>query len=239
MPSENLLPVGPELVNNLQQALSHLRQISSPADFPARRTEHLRRFIERTTDEIRVRHRAGASGQEVVQALTAQIDAVVRVLYLDGIANSGGGPQGDFAILATGGYGRRALNPKSDIDLLFLFCKVREGDPITRVILHTLWDLHFDVGYSTRTVSECLLAAQDDFGSLTAMLEARTLAGDCCLARGLENALDEFEGTVLVVSHDRYFLDRVVDRIVELEDGTLTEYLGGYTFYQEKKQRLS
>jgi ATP-binding cassette subfamily F protein 3 len=55
----------------------------------------------------------------------------------------------------------------------------------------------------------------------------------------LENALDEFEGTVLVVSHDRYFLDRVVDRIVELEDGTLTEYLGGYTFYQEEKQRLS
>jgi ATP-binding cassette subfamily F protein 3 len=51
----------------------------------------------------------------------------------------------------------------------------------------------------------------------------------------LENALDDFEGTVLVVSHDRYFLDRVVDRIVELEDGTLTEYPGDYTYYSEKK----
>jgi ATP-binding cassette subfamily F protein 3 len=53
----------------------------------------------------------------------------------------------------------------------------------------------------------------------------------------LENALDEFEGTVLVISHDRYFLDRVVDRIVELGDGALDEYPGDYTYYREEKMR--
>ena len=53
----------------------------------------------------------------------------------------------------------------------------------------------------------------------------------------LENALDEFEGTVLVISHDRYFLDRVVDRVVELEDGSLTEYPGDYTYYAEHKEQ--
>jgi ATP-binding cassette subfamily F protein 3 len=53
----------------------------------------------------------------------------------------------------------------------------------------------------------------------------------------LENALDEFEGTVLVISHDRYFLDRVVDRIVELEGGALTEYTGDYTYYAAEKAR--
>ncbi len=53
----------------------------------------------------------------------------------------------------------------------------------------------------------------------------------------LENALDEFEGTVLVISHDRYFLDRVVDRIVELEGGTLTDYAGDYTYYAAEKAR--
>lgn len=47
----------------------------------------------------------------------------------------------------------------------------------------------------------------------------------------LEAALDEFEGTVLVVSHDRYFLDQVVDDIVELREGRLVEYAGGYTDY--------
>jgi ATP-binding cassette subfamily F protein 3 len=53
----------------------------------------------------------------------------------------------------------------------------------------------------------------------------------------LEQALDDFEGTVLVVSHDRYFLDRVVDRIVELDEGTLEEYAGDYTYYAEEKTR--
>jgi ATP-binding cassette subfamily F protein 3 len=53
----------------------------------------------------------------------------------------------------------------------------------------------------------------------------------------LEEAMEEFEGTVLVISHDRYFLDRVVDRVVELEEGALTEYPGDYTYYAEQKLR--
>jgi ATP-binding cassette subfamily F protein 3 len=53
----------------------------------------------------------------------------------------------------------------------------------------------------------------------------------------LENALDEFEGAVLVISHDRYFLDRVVERIVDLRKGDLEEYPGSYTYYREERQR--
>lgn len=53
----------------------------------------------------------------------------------------------------------------------------------------------------------------------------------------LEDALDEYAGTVFVISHDRYFLDRVVDRIIELEDGHATEYWGNYTDYQRQKNR--
>jgi ATPase subunit of ABC transporter with duplicated ATPase domains len=49
----------------------------------------------------------------------------------------------------------------------------------------------------------------------------------------LEEALEEFVGTVLVISHDRYFLDKSVDRIVELRDGQLAEFVGGYTDYME------
>ena len=47
----------------------------------------------------------------------------------------------------------------------------------------------------------------------------------------LEETLNEFVGTILVISHDRYFLDQTVDRIVELRNGRLSEYLGGYTDY--------
>lgn len=53
----------------------------------------------------------------------------------------------------------------------------------------------------------------------------------------LENALADYDGTVLVISHDRYFLDNTVDRIVDLDDGVLTEYLGNYTDYVEEKAR--
>lgn len=47
----------------------------------------------------------------------------------------------------------------------------------------------------------------------------------------LEETLNEFIGTVLIISHDRYFLDQTVDRVIELKDGRLVEYLGGYTDY--------
>ncbi len=47
----------------------------------------------------------------------------------------------------------------------------------------------------------------------------------------LEETLENFVGTVLVISHDRYFLDRVVDRIIELQDDGLREFSGGYTDY--------
>jgi ATP-binding cassette subfamily F protein 3 len=47
----------------------------------------------------------------------------------------------------------------------------------------------------------------------------------------LEGALEDFEGALLVISHDRYFLDRVVDQVVELDGGALAAYPGGYTDY--------
>ncbi len=51
----------------------------------------------------------------------------------------------------------------------------------------------------------------------------------------LEETLNEFVGTVLVISHDRYFLDQTVDRIIELRDGVLSEYIGGYTDYLDER----
>lgn len=50
----------------------------------------------------------------------------------------------------------------------------------------------------------------------------------------LEEALEQFEGTVLVVSHDRYFLDQVVERVLALENGRLSEHLGGYTDFIDR-----
>jgi len=67
------------------------------------------------------------------------------------------------------------------------------------------------------------------------LLDEPTNNLDIPSAEVLEDALEDFDGTLLVISHDRYFLDRVVDRIVELEDCTLAEYLGNYSDYQAAK----
>lgn len=63
------------------------------------------------------------------------------------------------------------------------------------------------------------------------LLDEPTNNLDIASAEVLENALSEFVGTVLVISHDRYFLDRTVDRILTIEDGQLIGHLGGYSDY--------
>ena len=61
---------------------------------------------------------------------------------------------------------------------------------------------------------------------------------DIATLRVLEDFLDEFAGIVITVSHDRYFLDRTVDRIAALENGNIAVYEGDYTEYQEKSGRI-
>lgn len=54
----------------------------------------------------------------------------------------------------------------------------------------------------------------------------------------LENYLLNYQGTVIIVAHDRYFLDRVVTKIVELDNGKATVFQGNYSAYSEKKAML-
>ncbi len=54
----------------------------------------------------------------------------------------------------------------------------------------------------------------------------------------LEWYLKRHKGTLVLVSHDRYFLDRIIETVVELENGKLAEYAGNYSFYIKQKDRL-
>mgnify|MGYP001400093984 CR=1 FL=1 len=54
----------------------------------------------------------------------------------------------------------------------------------------------------------------------------------------LEDYLDTFPGIVITVSHDRYFLDRVVTKVIELDNGTATVFSGNYSAYSDKKAML-
>jgi ATP-binding cassette subfamily F protein 3 len=68
------------------------------------------------------------------------------------------------------------------------------------------------------------------------LLDEPTNNLDIASAEVLENALNDFNGTVLVISHDRYFLDRTVSRIYALEEGAITEHMGGYSDYAARAQ---
>lgn len=54
----------------------------------------------------------------------------------------------------------------------------------------------------------------------------------------LENYLNNYDGAVLIVSHDRYFLDRIVTKVVELEHGTSRVYNGNYSWYAAKREEI-
>ncbi|HVN15337.1 MAG TPA: ABC-F family ATP-binding cassette domain-containing protein [Anaerolineales bacterium] len=67
------------------------------------------------------------------------------------------------------------------------------------------------------------------------LLDEPTNNLDIASAEVLEQALADFLGTVLVISHDRYFLDRTVERLLAIEEGQLVEYQGGYSDYLEQR----
>jgi len=59
---------------------------------------------------------------------------------------------------------------------------------------------------------------------------------DLASKEALEKALTGYDGTLVIISHDRYFLDKLVDQVVEIRNGNLLYYAGNYSYYLEKKE---
>jgi len=76
-------------------------------------------------------------------------------------------------------------------------------------------------------------------GANTLVLDEPTNHLDIISKEVFEDAVEEFPGTVIVVSHDRYFLNKIPDRIFELSKSGITEYKGTYDYYMEKKQSIA
>jgi ABC-type sulfate/molybdate transport systems ATPase subunit len=69
------------------------------------------------------------------------------------------------------------------------------------------------------------------------LLDEPTNHLDIASREALEEALAEFPGTVLAISHDRYFINRIAERIWALQDGALTSFLGNYDEYRGQRER--
>jgi ATP-binding cassette subfamily F protein uup len=104
----------------------------------------------------------------------------------------------------------------------FLFADDRANEPISKL--------------SGGERARLMLARVLKRGGNLIVLDEPTNDLDLPSLRMLEEALVDFAGSVLVVSHDRYFLDRICDQIVAFEDGGLFVQPGNYSYYLEKKK---
>lgn len=89
----------------------------------------------------------------------------------------------------------------------------------------------FSGGWRMRVMLAKILLQEPDI----LLLDEPTNHMDLPSIKWLETYLQSFEGAIVIVSHDRYFLDKIVNRIVESRKGKLTSYAGNYSFYLEEK----
>ena len=110
--------------------------------------------------------------------------------------------------------------------------KVCNGLSIPQAMREQLFD-ELSGGEKTRVNLARLILEDTD----VLLLDEPTNHLDLHAVEWLEEYLSRFKGTVLAISHDRYFLDRVVNRVIEIQDGKAEFYEGNYTFYAIEKER--
>lgn len=145
--------------------------------------ENCKQLLSDNHAEARQQHTAGASGTEVVHQLAAGMDRIITELF-QGILRETGDTgrllEGHLTLVAVGGYGRGELNPYSDIDIMFLHdgsVPVERVEEFAQKLLYFLWDLRLDVGYSVRTIADCVEMAAADATVKTALIDCRLLTG--------------------------------------------------------------
>lgn len=89
-------------------------------------------------------------------------------------------------------------------------------------------------GQRTRVALGKLLLLEPDL----LILDEPTNHLDLPSIQWLENYLSSYKGSVMIVSHDRYFLDRIAEKVVEIEHGKAVSFTGNYSSYAEKKEQL-
>lgn len=140
------------------------------------------------------------------------------------------------------------------------FDQVQENLDLSKTALDEVWDMF---PYMTHTqvrtaLGSFLFKGDDVFKELStfsggerarvALLKLMLAGGNFLLLdeptnhldtgsrEALENTLNEYEGTLLIISHDRYFINKLADRVLYLDRNGITEYLGNYDYFVEKSK---
>ncbi|HEY4417365.1 MAG TPA: [protein-PII] uridylyltransferase [Verrucomicrobiae bacterium] len=201
------------------EAAAEARLRFPPNSTDAEKLAAYKSFLKVQTHRLKIEHRAGAGGRMICQARAAILDALLRQLWEATKAGLSAQAQKEFppiALVAIGGYGRAELNPFSDIDFMFLHeGQVAVGKPLPHLaklidsVLYPLWDIGLKVGYSVRSIEDCVSVANSDMQSKTALIEARLITGNEKLFQKLEKAVV----TKCVVGYEeKYIAARLEDQ---------------------------
>src|SRR6266571_3386639 len=152
--------------------------------------------VEAGRAEILARHRSGAGGQEVVRSISALTDEVVQQMFAGSCGELPGAAPPRVALIATGGYGRRELSPRSDVDLLALLPPEdapapdrARADAVAERLHRALWDAGLEAGFAARTLRQTLRLAREKHTSRAALLDCRLVCADTALIKDLERGM--------------------------------------------------
>lgn len=208
----------------------------------AERLKLYKSYIAVEEERVKQAHKDGLGGIATAERRAQFMDIVMESLWECAAGRYQGKGQLGIALVAIGGYGRGALNPGSDIDLLFLLPTAsnkltKERKDVVEEVLYLLWDLGFKVGHSSRSVAECIEEADRDPLNRTALIDMRCLAGNEIL---FDDLLSSFYSSCLEGDIDDFLAERQKDinarrkkfsETVYLQEPNIKEAPGGMRDY--------
>src|SRR5690349_10471557 len=164
-----------------------MSEVASAVRAPASRgpAGELRAWIQQRREELKRAYFKRPDPHANLAANAAAVDEMLGRLWRETVDS----PRA--ALVAVGGYGRGALFPHSDVDVLVLLPDGATPDASIERFVGALWDCGLEPGHSVRTVSECSEEAAKDVTVDTSLLESRFVAGDRSLLALLDTRLRE------------------------------------------------
>ena len=173
---------------------------------------------------------AGYTVEDVLRSAFARLESLAREMEaLEGRMAAG---ESDPALLRRYGSLRERFEVFGGYDTDVAVNKIANGLSISQDMRGQLFD-SLSGGEKTRVNLGRLILEDTDI----LLLDEPTNHLDLHATEWLEEYIRGFRGTVLAISHDRYFLDRVVTRVIEIEGGKAEFYSGNYSFYAVEKER--
>ena len=172
----------------------------------------------------------GYTVEDVLRSAFARLESVAdEMRQLEGRMAAG---ETDDAILRRYGKLSERFEVFGGYDTDIAVNKIANGLSISTHMRSQLFD-RLSGGEKTRVNLGRLILEDTDI----LLLDEPTNHLDLHATEWLEEYIRRFRGTVVVISHDRYFLDRIVTRVIEIQDGKAEFYSGNYSFYAVEKER--